>query len=92
MKFKVEDQYADKWVHGNLQEAPLPNCKLFKFEDKGSLLDGWEWWTTEVGSLEDLISLSKWKVENEEKYRHGCNIFINVQVMRIVFTTLDEPE
>jgi len=89
MKFKVEDQYPTKWVHGNLQEAPLPDCKL---KTEGGPLDGWEWWTIEVGSLEDLIALAKWKVKNEEQYRDGCNIFINVEDMRIAFTAQDEPE
>ena len=89
MKFKVEDQYPTKWVHGNLQEAPLPDCKL---ETEGGLLDGWEEWTIEVGSPEELIGLGKWKAEHDESYSGVCNIFINVKEMRIMFTTQDVPE
>ena len=90
MKFKVQDQYPKEWVHSNLQEAPLRDCKI---ENERGLSGGWwEWWTIEVARIEDLIAFAKWKVKNEEQYHHGCNIFINVKDMRIVFTAQDEPD
>ena len=88
MKFKVEDQYQTKWVH-ELQEAPLPDCKL---ETEGGLLDGWEEWTIEVGSLEELIGLGKWKAEHDESYSGVCNIFIKREGNEDYVTTQDEPE
>ncbi len=88
MKFKVEDQYPQKWIHGDLQEKPLDRCKLEDDPD----FPRWQMWTVEIDSVEQLIELAKEKEAQGGLYDQGCNIFIDVKGRRIVFTNQGEPE